>query len=276
VEAEPDDEEIVAAALDATPTLGTWTDGSGRVRAYYPSGVEPADAFRDAWRAVAGGRRVPTLSVRDVEPRDWLAGYRAAARPVRVSDRLWVAPPDAVCPEQGRVVRIQPGTGFGTGTHATTRALLEWIDRDPTSGRVVDVGTGSGVLALVAAALGAAFVVGLDTDPAALENARDNRDRNRAGPVVRLVRGSIAAIRSEERFDRVLANLDGTAIRTLLPRLAGACAPDGRVGLAGLLAGEREGVLERAGSADLVLVDEIAAGDDASGDSWWSAWLARA
>jgi len=108
VEAEPDDEEIVAAALDATPTLGTWTDGSGRVRAYYPSGVEPADAFRDAWRAVAGGRRVPTLSVRDVEPRDWLAGYRAAARPVRVSDRLWVAPPDAVCPEQGRVVRIQP------------------------------------------------------------------------------------------------------------------------------------------------------------------------
>lgn len=213
--------------------------------------------------------------MREVEPRDWLEGYRAAARPVRVSDRLWVSPPDVACQGPGRVVRIQPGTGFGTGTHPTTRALLEWIDREPTSGRVVDVGTGSGVLALAAAALGAAFVVGLDTDPAALDNARDNRDRNRAGPVVRLVCGSIEAIRSEERFDRVLANLDGRTIRALLPRLAGACAPEGRVGLAGLLAGERDGVLDRAGAAGLVLVDEITVRDDASGDSWWSAWLAR-
>lgn len=227
---------------------------------------------------MSGEHPVPGLSVREVVERDWLAGYRASARTVRISDRLWVAPPDIELPREAdgaTVVRIQPGTGFGTGTHPTTRTILEWIDAQPSRGAVLDVGTGSGVLALAAVALGAASAIGVEADAGAIDNARDNRGRSPGGERFHLVRGTIDAVAPGVCFERVVANLDAETIRRILPRLAAACAAAGRVGVAGVLEHERDEVLSRASASGLSLVLETVEDDPAGGDRWWSAWLAK-
>jgi ribosomal protein L11 methyltransferase len=170
---------------------------------------------------------------------------------------------------------IQPGQGFGTGSHPTTRALLTWLEAEPGE-RVLDVGCGSGVLGVAALLLGARFAVGLDPDPDALANADENRRRNGVGRELRLVRGSVEAISEPVRFDRVLANLDRGTLDRLVDTLVARCAPAGRIGIAGLLAAEAEGFRAILRACPVEIVDERTDADASTGDVWWSAWLARA
>jgi ribosomal protein L11 methylase PrmA len=115
------------------------------------------------------------------------------------------------------VVIIDPSTGFGTGHHATTRLCLELLQQVDLRGkRVVDVGTGSGVLAIAAAKLGARDVIGIDNDPDALRNARDNVERN--GAVIELLEGDLARI-SVVPADVVLANLTSAVLQRLADSL---------------------------------------------------------
>lgn len=110
------------------------------------------------------------------------------------------------------VIIIEPSTGFGTGHHATTRLCLRLLQRlDVRGARVLDVGTGSGVLALAAWKLGAGDVVAIDNDPDALDNARDNIARNGAGPSIDIIRDDLESLRIE-RADIVLANLTGAVL----------------------------------------------------------------
>lgn len=275
-----DREETVVAALDASGSTGAWVAERGAVRGYYRApAAEAVAGFRAAWRDLTGAPFDHPLETRLVPHEDWTARWRETVGPVRVSDRLWVAPPDAPPPEPGWpadavVVRILPGLGFGTGTHPTTRALLKWLEAEPGFATVLDVGTGSGVLAIAAARLGARRAVGLDVDAMALENAAGNVRASGVGGAVRLVRGTLDAI-GPTRFDRVLANLDRTTLAGILPDLAARCADGGRVGIAGLLAEERDGALEGARRAGLEPVDEDVAEDAAAGDVWWSGWLVR-
>lgn len=118
---------------------------------------------------------------------------------------------------------IEPSTGFGTGHHATTRLCLELLQRRSSvrGARVIDVGTGSGVLALAAWKLGASNVIALDNDPDALQNARDNVDRNGAGDAIEIVHGDLSRL-SLEPAHIVLANLTGSVLQrhaTALQRL---------------------------------------------------------
>ena len=189
-------EETVAAVLAACGTTGAWIPRPGEVRAYFPAPSPDLESrFASHWRMVTGEVLAFPLEVRPVPDQDWLAGYRAAARPIRIGDRLRIVPsgcePDG--PAAGPVVRIEPGLGFGTGEHATTRALLRWIHDGGPFDRVLDVGTGSGILALAALAGGAIAAIGLEPDGMALENAARNRDLNRARGLA-LVRGSMDAL----------------------------------------------------------------------------------
>lgn len=273
------DEETVLAALDLAGARGSWVVSPGVVRGYFdPGAADPQAAFREAWSALAAGGLPLDVSLSDVPDTDWTATWRSAARPVAATPRLWVAPPDAGPPEAGwppgaLVLRIQPGAGFGTGGHATTRALLAWLDGDRGRGPVLDVGTGSGVLAIAAARLGAVRSVGLDLDRDALANAAENRARNGVQDRVALVAGSLEALRPGVRFERVLANLDAATLARLLPQLAARVTPGGRLGAAGLAAGERAAFLARASASGLALLDEHAEADLALGDEWWSGWL---
>ena len=140
---------------------------------------------------------------------------------------------------------------------------------------MLDVGTGSGILALAALAGGARGAVGLDPDGMALENASRNRALNGARRLA-LVRGSLDALAPSARFDLVLANLDAPALDRLLPALAVRVAPGGRLGVAGVLGSDRTALLERSREAGFLLLDERFDPDPVPDGVWWSGWLGPA
>jgi ribosomal protein L11 methyltransferase len=154
----------------------------------------------------------------DVPDEDWARRSQQELRAIDAGG-LIVAPPwDVPKPGTGDrgsdclVIIIEPSTGFGTGHHATTRLCLRLMQQLELRGaRVLDVGTGSGVLALAAWKLGAADVVAIDSDPDALDNARANIERNGAGPAIDIIRDDLATLKIQ-RGDVVLANLTGAVL----------------------------------------------------------------
>jgi ribosomal protein L11 methyltransferase len=181
---------------------------------FLEEGRDLVACFRDPSAARAAGRALAERGVRhrlvtDLPERDPFEAYRAASRPFPVGRRLWIDPGD-VSPAQapaGRIaLRLPASLAFGTGEHESTRLALLALDQDPPEGMsVLDAGTGSGILALAAAALGAESIVAYDTDAQAVVVARENVRRHAFGTRVRLFAGETAAIAA--RFPLVLANM---------------------------------------------------------------------
>ena len=176
--------------------------------------------MRDAAHAaLASIREVRGIAI-EVPDEDWARRSQENLRAIEAGG-LIVAPPwDVPNPSAGNaqgkrdlpVIIIEPSTGFGTGHHATTRLCLRLLQAlDLRGARVLDVGTGSGVLALAAWKLGAADVVAVDNDPDALENARDNIARNGAAGSIDIIRDDLESLRIQ-RADIVLANLTGAVL----------------------------------------------------------------
>jgi len=237
--------EAVANFLveQGAPGVLTETGAAGaRVEAPFPTAmrtqvVAALERYLASLGEIAPAARGATLGVRAIPEVDWDALWRRYHRPVRVGRRLLVAPPWDVPPANGReVLVVEPGMAFGTGQHATTRACLEAIENALEAGPVgsaLDVGTGSGLLALALARLGVGCVVALDVDPVVVPLARANLARNGAGHVV-LLAGPLAAVRG--RFDFVVANLLADAVVAEAGALARVVAGGGRLVLSGLLA----------------------------------------
>jgi ribosomal protein L11 methyltransferase len=194
------------------------------------------------------------FSAVDVPDEDWAARSQAALRAVRIG-RLVIAPPWDLPPADtlrgigtgraalpaGQVVIIQPSMGFGTGHHPTTRLCLAALQQFNVNGStVLDVGTGSGVLAIAAQRLGAARVIAIDDDPDAVQSARENGQRNGATVDFR-----VADLRTlvVSRFDLVLANLTGGLIRQSAGRLQDFATPRGPIILSGFTRDEEQAVV---------------------------------
>jgi ribosomal protein L11 methyltransferase len=241
-------------------------------------GALPEDVAGDATAALGGylrslaeiepGARLAAVETTREPALDWTAVYRRHHRPLRIGERLLVAPPWDVPPAPDReVLVIEPGMAFGTGQHATTRACLEAIEAAMAHGPVhsaLDVGTGSGILALALARLGVDRVVALDTDPSVLPLARANLARNGA-PRVALVCGSAAAVRGA--FDLVVANLLADSVVAEAPSLTRAVAAGGQLIVSGLLEAQAGAV--RAGYAGWRVTGTR------SEDAWRTLTLAR-
>lgn len=203
----------------------------------------------------------------------WLDAWRPFARPVHVGSVVvhppWEDPFPAGPPPPGiLVVPLDPGRAFGQGAHATTRLMLAALQaRDLVGATVVDVGCGSGVLAVVAARLGAARVVAIDIDPAAVEATRDNADRNGVADRVEVSTTPVADLAVEA--GAILANILGPVLVDLAPALVARTGPGGHLVLSGLLGDQRSEVLDACGTADLdvALVDEATA--PAAGGGRW-------
>lgn len=205
---------------------------------------------------------------------DWLATWRAGLGPRRIG-RVIVTPTWCTV-DAGPgdiVVSIDPQMAFGTGEHASTRGVLRLMqDALHPGDRVLDVGTGSGVLAIVAARLGAASVTAVDLDAAALENARDNLERNDvAGAViVECARIDDAWLASRPAaYDVVLANVLSGVLLPLLPSLHACLVADGRAILSGILATEAGSLRTAAAGAGF----DVTAED--TEQEWWSVTLIR-
>ncbi|MEO8521604.1 MAG: 50S ribosomal protein L11 methyltransferase [Acidobacteriota bacterium] len=243
------------AALDPFEPLAIHDADAGdqwRVFFRLPSQRDDAVSALDA----ALGDRLLSLTAVDVDDEDWARRSQAALTAIRAG-RIVVAPPwDVPAPAAGDIVIvIEPSMGFGTGHHATTRMCLELLQTIGVAGqRVIDVGTGSGVLAIAARRLGAATVTALDNDPDALGNARDNIDGDthlygkslniigsRGYPPISVVQSDVSAA-GHLRGDVVLANLTAAALRRFAESLRGMVADDGRLIVSGFSLNELNGV----------------------------------
>jgi len=176
-----------------------------------------------------------------VEDRAWEREWLKDFRPMRFGRRLWICPGGQSAPDpDARVLELDPGLAFGTGTHPTTASCLDWLDAADLAGRtVLDYGCGSGVLALAALRLGAAAACAVDIDPQALLAARQNAARNRLGSQLEVM--ATDELRDGE-WDVVLANILAGPLVELAPRLAAHTRPGGSIVLAGMLEPQAEGV----------------------------------
>lgn len=186
-------------------------------------------------------KQSPSISRAVVEDHDWTTEWKKSYTSFPIADDFFVIPSweDSVCPEDRLPIRIDPGQAFGTGTHETTQitmeALARWIEPDHP---VLDVGTGSGILAIAARLLGAKRIFACDNDPVATEVARANIVRNAEDGIFTFC-GSLDAV-SSAWARLILANLTADLITDLLPEFNRVLAPQGMAILSGILLEQAE------------------------------------
>lgn len=227
---------------------------------------------RALWHLQAFGLRpVGELRVRRVDDADWLERWKEGYAPQRIG-RVVVVPSwlEAELADDEVAVRLDPGMAFGTGLHPTTRACLALLQRiGPMPPRALDVGSGSGILALAALRLGAGHVDCLDTDAEAVHATLANAAANGLADGVTATQGTLPASPAGEPYPLVLANLVAAVLVELAPRLAAHLGPTGTLVASGIIA-EREGEVEEAvRGAGLHVAEQLRDGD------WVSLRVAR-
>lgn len=221
-----------SVSLEATSNdPGTLEPGARmRVVALAAAAADPAALVAAA--AAIAALAPPGFTVAPVEEEDWVRCSQSQFGPIRIAGRLWVVPSWHTPPDPAAiVVRLDPGLAFGTGSHVSTRLVLQYLERNIHAGeRVLDYGCGSGILAIVAGKLGAGEIAATDIDPQALATTVANAADN--GVVL-----SVAAPESLSpgTFDLVLANILAAPLIALEPLLAARTRAGGRIVLSGIL-----------------------------------------
>ena len=236
VDIEPQAHEAVEYALMEAGALGTETTDRS-VTAYFAETPNRERVRNELFEALRiydlPSSSVRDMNVREVAERDWLEEWKQSWQPVQIG-KFVIAPPwSNVSDRTDRyVIRIEPGMAFGTGTHETTRLCLDAIQKHYTGGSFLDVGTGTGILAIAAAKLfPEARIEACDTDETAVAIARENAELNGVAARINFWAGSIDD--STASADLVCANLAGDVITSIMPALVGVTC--GKLVLSGIL-----------------------------------------
>lgn len=233
------------------------------IKAYLPADSDPAPQMHELETFMSElSRRHPDASfvppaLTAVNAEDWSSSWKVHFKPLRVGKRLLIVPTweDATPLPGDLVIRIDPGMAFGTGGHETTRLCLELLESVMESGplltvpSLLDLGTGSGILAMAASLLGAGRILALDIDPDAVKVARENLELNDLSDNIECGTAPLESL--DERFDIILANILAEELVRLASHLAERLQPGGALILSGILA-EKE-PLVRNGFASLPL-----------------------
>ena len=229
------------------------------VRAFFSSsdvaGLERAETA--LWH-LAQVRAMSASQRRELAEEDWAEAWKKHYTILHLGKMLVVKPSWLEYTPQPRevIVELDPGMAFGTGLHPTTRqCLIALEERVTQDARVLEVGTGSGILAITAAKLGARETLALDTDPIAVEQAARNVAINRVGGSVRVERGSIDAARDRAPFDLICINILAEVICDLAPELAATLRPRGIVIASGILDFKADGVMDALRAVGIEIVE---------------------
>lgn len=221
---------------------------------------------------------IPLPTFRELEEEDWANAWKAHYHPFRIGNRIWIQPswlelgsagPDAGgqrterVREEDVVLILDPGMAFGTGLHPTTQMCLQALEQWVRPGtRLLDVGTGSGILAIAATKLGAASTLAVDTDEVAVKTAVANAVQNSVDDQIVVRRGSLDSV-AEKGWDIVVVNILAPVILNLLEEeaLLDYPAENGRLILSGLIGQQRTEVEEAVTSCGGVIAQTYTAGD---------------
>lgn len=266
-----DDLELGSAIIAEMGTQGiheqTLKTGWLSLKAYF----NPADDINEISRSFQLRCQEVNVSLFDCvtgveHEKDWLKKWRLALNPFSVGDRFWISPRQIFSQSivQDRIpIWIEPQMAFGAGTHETTQLCLESLEKLALSGKtVLDVGTGSGILAIASAKLGADTVLACDIDPVAIKIAGVNCHRNYVSHQIQLLQGEICSLASKP-FEVILANLDGNLIKRQLKTFGQHLQPGGQLILSGLLQPDAELIRQLAKflSLPLTLLQDLGKGE---------------
>jgi ribosomal protein L11 methyltransferase len=272
----PGEEILLVEALRRLGARAVEREGE-RYVALLPPPVDVDELLRDAAAVIRASTslRDPWIAWRWRSHEAWADAWSRDLHPRRVGERFVVAPRgvETALGKDDLAIRLVPGPAFGTAEHATTRSCLRLLERYVSPGdRVADVGSGSGILAVAAALLGARRVVALEMDPYACAMARETvAESGVADRVeVREVEARPGTLGDDGTFDGIVANLQAEFLLPLLAGLARAVAPGGWMIVSGLLRPERAQVLRSAAGAALEAETE------GMEDGWWTAAFRRA
>jgi ribosomal protein L11 methyltransferase len=223
----------------AEPAIQAW--GRNCVIALLPEQTS-ADSLLAAAGLAHGGL---TWVEREVPDADWVRLTQAQFVPIHIGERIWIVPSwhrNDVAPERSQAdqihIELDPGLAFGTGSHPTTHLCAQWLAGEmPVSAEVLDYGCGSGILAIIAAKLGAPRVVGVDIDEQAVAATFDNAQNNHC-----VVTAYLPADLPDGQYGVVVANILSNPLKILAPMLAHRVTRGGRLVLSGVLARQADEV----------------------------------
>lgn len=247
--------------LDDASVQGAWED-QGVVHVYWPEAQwsdERLVSLRLVLADLAPLRGEVPVSVKQVPFQDWNEAWARSVQPLRIG-RLVVRPSwEPVTVEVNDIeIVLDPKQAFGTGHHATTRMMLMWLQQDIHGGeRVLDIGSGSAILAMAAVKLGAASAVGVEIDPVAVDCAREYVAQNGLNDQIDILCGTLADLPLERQpvADCVLANLDRQTVLNLADDLAGLAMQGARLMVSGILLEQQVEIIDHLSGLGLLCIE---------------------
>jgi ribosomal protein L11 methyltransferase len=247
--------------LDDSAVQGAWED-EGVVHLYWPEDQWNEDrlaSVRTVLADLAASLGDIPLSVRLVPDQDWNEAWARSVRPLHIG-RLAIRPSwEPVTLDTGDIeIILDPKQAFGTGHHATTRMMLEWLQADIGGGEMVlDVGTGSAILVMAAVKLGAASAIGVEVDSVAVDCAREAVGQNGLNDRIDILCGTLADLPYERKraVDLVLANLDRQTVLDLADDLACFALRGASIMVSGILVEQETEIMDRLSSLGLACLE---------------------